>query len=876
MVSVLCMLTSFAQNSIKVDVPNVVGVDEQFNVTFVIDGENSPSDFEWSAGDDFQLVWGPQKGTSTSISIINGKRTKNSQVTYTYILIPKKTGTFRLAPASAKVGGNTIVSGTPSVEVVTNASSSRQGAPSSGGTSGSAGGAAGDTPSATGRISDGDIFLRFSLSKTSAVIGEPITASLKLYQRVNIAGFEKSKLPAFNGFWSQELQAPTNIEFHRESYDDKIYNAALLRSWVIIPQQAGDLPIEPAELVCLVNVRVSSGTSNSIFDSFFQDDYQTIRKRVTTPGATVHVRPLPPGAPASFGGGVGKYEISAKLTRDSLKTHDAASLIVTVSGSGNVSLLEAPKVGFPPDFDVYDVKVTENPGPGGTSGSKTFEYPFIPRSAGTFTIDPIPYSYFDAGSGKYVTVSSGPLEIRVAKGPETDAPVTSGTVSPVIRGKDVRDVGSDIRFIHTKTPSFTSKGSFFLGSGAFWVLLAVIVIASGAFLFAFRGLAARRADVAGTRNRKAVKMAGKRLAAAGEYLKKNLYSAFYGELHKALAGFVSDKMSMEIAEMSSENIKASLSGAGVDDGLVDRFTGLLEACEFARYSPDAGHDAMQQHYDEALSVISAIDSSMKSKKKPAGPVVAAIILLLLPSMAVRAGETADAGSMADSLWNAGTAAYNDGRWSDAVRAWESIPAVSLESPSVYYNIGNAWFRQEDYAKAILYYERALKLDPSFKDARFNLDFAGSFIQDRIEPVPEFILVTIARKVSWWLDSDAWAGLFLAFVALSLALLLTYLLSGARGLRKAGFYGAIVAIILAFMALGFSVWQKTSYRTAGEAIVMTPVISVKSSPSEGSAKDLFILHEGTKVRLIDEVGTWKNISLADGRQGWVHTSDIEVI
>ena len=223
MVSVLCMLTSFAQNSIKVDVPNVVGVDEQFNVTFVIDGENSPSDFEWSAGDDFQLVWGPQKGTSTSISIINGKRTKNSQVTYTYILIPKKTGTFRLAPASAKVGGNTIVSGTPSVEVVTNASSSRQGAPSSGGTSGSAGGAAGDTPSATGRISDGDIFLRFSLSKTSAVIGEPITASLKLYQRVNIAGFEKSKLPAFNGFWSQELQAPTNIEFHRESYDDKIY-----------------------------------------------------------------------------------------------------------------------------------------------------------------------------------------------------------------------------------------------------------------------------------------------------------------------------------------------------------------------------------------------------------------------------------------------------------------------------------------------------------------------------------------------------------------------------------------------------------------------------------------------------------------------------
>ena len=122
LISVLCVWTSFAQNSIKVDVPNVVGVDEQFNVTFVIDGENSPSDFEWSAGDDFQLVWGPQKGTSTSISIINGKRTKNSQVTYTYILIPKKTGTFRLAPASARIGGNTIVSGTPSLISITTGS----------------------------------------------------------------------------------------------------------------------------------------------------------------------------------------------------------------------------------------------------------------------------------------------------------------------------------------------------------------------------------------------------------------------------------------------------------------------------------------------------------------------------------------------------------------------------------------------------------------------------------------------------------------------------------------------------------------------------------------------------------------------------------
>ncbi|MBQ6086443.1 MAG: BatD family protein [Bacteroidales bacterium] len=866
----LCAMVSFAQNAIKVDVPNVVGVNEQFNLTFVIEGDSSPEGFEWNAGDDFQVVWGPQKGSSTSIRMINGKTTKSSQVTFTYILLPKKTGTFTISRASAKVDGNTIVSGTPSIEVVTDAPSSSQApAPSSGGSS-NQGGSADNSTAVTGKVADNDVFLRFSLSKTSAVIGEPVNATLKLYKRVSIVGLEKAKLPTFNGFWSQELQAPTNVEFHRESLDDKIYDAAVLRSWVLIPQQAGNLTIEPAELVCLVNVRVSHGSSNSIFDSFFQDDYQTVRKRVVSPGATVRVSALPPGAPASFGGGVGKYDISASLTRNALSTHEAASLVITVSGKGNVSLLEPPKVPFPPDFDVYDVKTTENPGPGGTSGSKTFEFPFIPRSAGDFTIESIPYSYYDVGGGKYVTVSTQPLRIQVAKGAETDAVPSSPGVLPPVRGKDVRNVGSDIRFISTKTPAFSSKGSFFLGSGGFWALLALIAAAAAAFFLAFRKMAARRADVAGTRNRKAVKMARRRLASAGDYLGKNLYTAFYEELHKALTGFISDKMSMEMSDMSTENIKSSLSEAGVDGTLVDRFSALLEACEFARYSPDAGHDAMQQHYDEALSVISAIDSSMKSRKKISGAALAAILLLLLPGVASRAA------SPADSLWAAGVQAYNDGRWADAVKAWEGISDASLESPSVYYNLGNAWFRQENYSKAILYYEKALKLDPSSKDARFNLDFASGFVQDRIEPVPEFILVTWARKVSWLLDSDAWAALFLLFLALAFALALLYLLSGSRGLRRTGFYGAIAALLLALASLGFSGWQKSSYKKADGAIVVTPVISVKSSPSEGSAKDLFILHEGTKVKILDEVGSWKNIELADGRQGWVLDTDLEII
>ena len=256
---------SSAQNSIRVEAPGVVAVNEQFNVTFIIEGDKKTSDFSWSQGDDFQLVWGPQKGTSTSVQIINGKRTSSHQTTYTYILLPKAKGTFKIPPASATVDGERISSSQVSIQVVTDASSAPQGGQSGQGNQGSQSQGSEEKArqqAATGEIPSEDLFLRLSLSRSEVVIGEPITASLKLYQRVNIAGFENVKFPTFNGFWSQETYSPTNIEFKRESFDDKIYNTAVLRSYVLIPQQAGTITIDPAELVCLVNVRVNSAASN--------------------------------------------------------------------------------------------------------------------------------------------------------------------------------------------------------------------------------------------------------------------------------------------------------------------------------------------------------------------------------------------------------------------------------------------------------------------------------------------------------------------------------------------------------------------------------------------------------------------------------------
>ena len=301
-VAILTVISGWAQSTIRVEVHNIVEVGERFNVVFIVDGEHAPSEFSWAPSDDFTLVWGPQKGTSTSMSMVNGKTTRSSQTSYTYILQAKKTGTYTLAPAKATVKGDQISSKAVQINVVEggsgNQSQSQQGGSSQGQAQqqGSRSNASADT---------GELFMRLYLSKHDAMVGEPITATLKIYQRANLSGFEDAKFPKFNGFWSQEVETPQSIEFQREQVGDKMYNAAVLRRWVLIPQKAGTLTIDPSEIVCLVNVRTQRAKTGSIFDDFFENDYVTQRQRVMTPAMSVKVSALPAGAPDGFTGAVG-------------------------------------------------------------------------------------------------------------------------------------------------------------------------------------------------------------------------------------------------------------------------------------------------------------------------------------------------------------------------------------------------------------------------------------------------------------------------------------------------------------------------------------------------------------------------------------------
>ena len=859
----LSVLVSNAQTSIQVQTHNVVALDEQFNVTFIIEG-SKPSDFEWQPGNGFTLVWGPQQGRSSSVQIVNGKRTESSQTTYSYILRPTQAGKFTIPKAKAIVKGKEIFSAEQTVEVVAQGASSSTGSPSGSAQSSRPHHSTSQTRQQSG-VSDEDLFMTMSLNHSNVVVGEPLVATIKLFQRVNIAGFEGASFPSFNGFWSQEIDSPSNIEFTRETFEGQIYNAAVLRKFLLIPQQQGQLRIDPAELVCLVNIRVSSG-GTSIFDGFF-DDYRTIRKKVVSEPVTVNVSPLPAGAPASFAGGVGKFSISASVSRDTLMTHDAAALTVTVSGRGNISLLEAPKVSFPPDMEVYDAKVVSNVAPGGLSGSKKYEFPFIPRSYGDFVIEPVKYSYYDIDAKRYVTLQTDPIPLVVLKGNESES---SAVVMPGIGRKDVKNLDDDIRYINVKPGSLVPAGQFLMGSAKLWMTMLILIISAIIAWLSLRTVASKKADVAGTRNRKATKMALKRLKLANTFLAQNLYTAFYEELHKALLGFISDKLNIPSSELSRDRIAELLRKENVADEDITAFIGLLDDCEFARYSPSSGNEAMAAHYEAAADVISTLDSSMKAKKN-GGKTAMMLLLLMLSPFAVQAQD-----AYMDSLWNAANEAYAQGQWMEAAADYEMISDMGLESAALYCNTGNAYFKDGNLPKAILYYERALKVDPSYEDAVYNLSLAAGRTQDRIDTVPEFFLKKWMRDICYLMDSDAWAVAFIIFLAATLALLLVFIMAPTAAGRRTGFFIGLVTLILMIFSISFSAWQKKEYMSADKAIVMKPVTSVKSAPSSESTKDLFILHEGTKVTVIDQVGTWYNIELSDGRQGWLPVLDLAII
>ena len=859
---------ALAQNRIKVEVrPDaLVSLDENFQVTFTIEGASLVRDFQWEPGDDFHLVWGPARSTSTSTTIVNGKREMTSRQSYTYTLKPLRTGTFPIAQASANIDGAAVVSDLASVTVI---------AGEDGRTEEPAAASAAAVPSdkSAAVASKGeDIFIRMIPSKRRVIVGEPFRFEIKLYTKLDISGLTSAKFPSFDNF-SKRDDDIGEVQFHREDVGGSIYYVATVASYTLTPLKAGTIPIEAAELGCTYLVR-NTPTGDPLED-FFGTGSRQMRRTLRAPGMDIEVQRLPGGAPDSFTGAVGSYKMEASLSADHLRENEAGSLHVRISGTGNIAMVTAPSVALPQGFDTYGTE-SKFDSKGSITGTQSFDYPFIPRTDGNFRVGPVEFSYFDTDSRSYKTLKAGPFDLTVERDTTGVAAVTTVPGgAPRIGGTRVETKAESIRYIRTRVPSDLGKTrSFWVAKPLYWCILGALLLGLLIYLPASAAIYRRRADLSGTKNRRAAKLASSRLKTARVYLKKNLHTAFYEELHRAMLGYASDKLLLDVSQLSRDGMQAALLEGGARPEAVEGFLAQLEACEYARYAPGGDTSAsMREQYEATVRALSDIDATVK---KPAGKTKAkaaklsALVLLLTLPTGLQA-------TPADSLWTAGVEAYADGRYADAARDWTALAADSPESADLWYNIGNASYQIGDYAHAVLGYERALRLDPSFDDARYNLERVAEHL-DKIDAVPESPLRRAASSLSRWLPANVWALLAAVFFAGALVLALAFFRSGRRGWRIAGFYGGIAALLLFAGSLWMSVRQYREYNAKDRrcAVVMLQRTSVRNAPSGSGSIELFELHAGTKVELLDAMNGWTEVRIADGNRGWLRSADIEEI
>lgn len=578
---------------------NPVVQGEPFRVQFSVNTD--ASNFRPPSFDGFEVLNGPSQ--SSSMQIINGQYSRS--LSFTYVLKANKVGNATIQPASIQVDGKRLRSNAVDLRVVEPSQAEKERRNQ----------AAEQEKSMRGQAVDiikNNIYLKTNVSKTSAYVGEQITASFKLYVNgeLNLVGLELQNSPILNGFWSQEIDMG-EVQWQREQVNGVWFRVANLKQVVLFPQQSGKLTVDPYEFKTVARLQ-TAGQSNrrrSMFDDFFnRGSYKDFEYNLSSNPITVNVKPLPDGAPAGYNGAVGSYEMQAWVDNTKTVTNEPITLKVKVSGKGNLKLFDAPTITLPPDMETFDPKTADNTkvSLNGMSGDKIFEFLVIPRTVGEYKIEPVTFSYFDLTTNTYKTIKSEPFVITVGKG-SGDGSSASG-----VSRAELQLLGKDIRYIKSETALSKKSGTGFFGSQVFYVLLMLPFVL---FLILFILLSKRRKENEDTdlmKNKRASKLAKKRLTAAGEALKANDSNLFYEEITKALWGYISDKLNIPISELNKDVVRAKLTQLNIDESNIDSFIKTLEESEFARYSNGAdSSDRMTEIYNRSGEVITNIERGIR-------------------------------------------------------------------------------------------------------------------------------------------------------------------------------------------------------------------------------------------------------------------------
>lgn len=826
---------------------NRVVVGEQFQVSFTIN--TNASNFNAPDFSNFITYSGPAQSSSTSI--INGSVSQT--ISINYILAAKNEGKFTIGAASIKVGNKVLTTKPFTVEVTkANAQSQQQG---SNRKSGNNSGYPEDVES--------NIFMKASVNKSKVYQGEQLLVTYRVYFRVNIVDYGFTKAPSFNGFWNEELTNPARqLEIHSEVIDGIEFKVAELKRTVLIPQRSGTLTIDPLELDVVVRVK-SKTRSNNIFDNIFGGGYQDVKLSIASKPVKTEVMPLPAkGRPENFNGAVGQLNIEAGIKNNEIKTDEGCNLTYTVSGKGNLKLLEAFKLKLPADIETYDPKITDKISvtADGVKGSRTFDYLLIPRYAGTYAIPALPFSYFDPQKGEYITINGPDFQLKVAKGAGGDGmSVSRGTEK-----EEVKQIGSDIRYIKTNKPLFIHKHNALFGSAMFWILFICPGIVYLLFLIWLSRYKKENADHAGTKKRKANSMAQKQLKAASVFLQKNDYNAFFEEVFKALYGYIGSKLVLNPADLNKEKIKAQLFAKGIDETIINQLHDLLEVCEFARFAPVKDEKKMKEAYDKSVELISILESKLK-KSIPKSAVMVFILGLSLFSPHLKAADN-------QALYTAAQHAYQSMDYPKAISLYQQILASEYSSSEVFFNLGNAYFKTDSIGRSIQYYEKARKIVGDEEDLMHNLKMAHSKTVDKIEPMPEFVVTSTWKNIVNQFSADSWANYTLINFALVFVALMLFHLVQQSHLKKTFFSLAVLLVLLSGLFYLLAKGRTIADNSINQGVLILTSASVKSAPQLNST-DIFVIHEGTVFKIIEQQTNWIKIRLDNGNLGWIQKNAI---
>lgn len=590
-----CVIGLRAQIQFTTSAPETVVVGEEFRLSFKVTTQDV-ADFKAPVFKGFDVLMGPSRSSESSFSMINGKTSKSSSVTFTYILSANAPGIYTIPGATVRTeDGEVHKANSVRLQVLKADESSRS----------QNGGASRMHTQQTGsQITSKDLFITVTANKKRVFEQEAILLTYKVYSLVNLTQLA-GNMPDLDGFHTQELSLPQQKSMTMEHHNGRNYGTVVWRQYLLFPQRAGKLKVPAVDFEGLVLQR---NMAMDPIDAFFNgaDLTTEVKKKITAPGLEIEVDPLPQ-RPDNFSGAVGNFKIESSLIPErELKSNDALTLKLKVSGTGNMKLMTAPKVKFPSDFEAYDPKVVDHTKltTTGATGEKVFEYIAVPHYKGSYKIPPVEFCYFDPEAKEYKTLTTQAYSVHVAQG-ETRPTVTTSSQ------KELELLDSDIRFIKSGDAEMRQLDHLFFSSSSYWgILVALFAFLIAASLY-LRMRNKQRGNVAHMKGKRANAVAAKRLKAAHALLAKKQADIFYEEVLKALWGYVSDKLNMPIAELNKENIKQRLMERQVAEELAIRFIDTLNACEFARFAPGDPLATMDKVYHDAVAIISELENCIK-------------------------------------------------------------------------------------------------------------------------------------------------------------------------------------------------------------------------------------------------------------------------